>query len=152
MQMLTPDLWPKLEESSRLRTENILLNSIKEGKSSSGGGTIRGQGALGTWARDYILKFSQRYQAQNFIVEKLEAKEEDQQFIYNFFLGVLPALYDSSYHKNRCLKALFEAARNEFGNSMADKLAKNFWSFPEDWQKEIKEAFPDMEIEDEIPF
>lgn len=152
MQMLSPDLWQKLEESARLRAENILINSIKHGKSSSGGGTIRRQGALGTLARDYLVEFSQKHRARQVILEKLEAKEEDQLYIYNFFLDVLPALFDTSYLKSRCLETVLSAAKNEFGNSMSRKLADRFWLFPKDWQEAIREAFPELEIEDEIPF
>lgn len=152
LHMLVPDLWRKLEESARLRAENILINSIKQGKSSSGGGTIGGQGALGTWARDYLVEFSQKNQAQQLILEKLEAEEEDQWYIYNFFLLVLPALFDISYQKSRCLKAVLGAAKNELGDSMSRKLADNFWRFPKNWQDAIRESFPESEIEDEMPF
>jgi len=148
LQMLSPNLWQKIEESARLRVEHILINSIGQGKSTSSGDLIRGQGALGTWARDYLVEFSQKHRVQSVILKKLKAEEEeeDQYYIYNFFLDVLPSLFDTGFQKERCLKAILDAAKNEFGDSMSRKLADGFWLFPEDWQEAIRGAFPELEI------
>lgn len=155
MQILNPDLWQKLEESARLRTENILLDSIRKGKSSPDGNTIRGQGNLGTWAKDFLPVFSQKDLAQRVILGKLRGHDEDdQRYIFSFYLGVLPKLFDIRYNRDHCITAITSAAMNEFSGSMSQKMVEHFWSFPEDWQKVIREAFPELAqaIEDEIQF
>ena len=54
LQILQPELWPKINEVARLRIENKLIKSIQQGEAGYEGQTINGAGALGTWAKDYL--------------------------------------------------------------------------------------------------
>jgi uncharacterized protein (TIGR02391 family) len=152
LQVLPPSLWPGLSEASRLRAENILIKSIQEGQSSADGKTIKGAGALGTWARDFLQYFDLKSQVSETILDKLGQSESEQWYVFNFFLGVLPSLYGTSYRKRLCIEAIIEAVKSEFGDGLAQRLRNHYWSFPDDWKRPLDEAFPDLIQEEEIPF
>lgn len=48
LQMLTPDLWPRIAEAARLRIENKLIREVEEGEIRESGSTV---GSLGTWGQ-----------------------------------------------------------------------------------------------------
>lgn len=153
LQLLPPNLWPRLNEAARLRAENILIKSIREGQSGSDGTLVKGAGALGTWARDFLPYFDLKSQAGKAVLDKLRQDESSQQYIFSFFLGVLPSLYGTSYRKNLCIEAITQAVKDEFGNSLVQQLRRHYWSFPEDWKHALQENLPDLiQEEDDIPF
>ncbi len=158
LQLLPPELWKKLNITSRMRTENILLKSIEEGKANSQGKTINGAGALGTWASKFVQYFELKNQVGRIIVQKLNGSFDEQVYVFKFFLRQLPLIYDGSYLKENCIKALCKAVNEEgfIGNFTSDLerfLKDEFFSFPEDWRKLILVELPNLNFEDdEIPF
>lgn len=150
LQVLPPDLWPRLDEAPRLRAENALIKSIREGQASPDGKISKGAGALGTWARDFLQYFALKSQAGQVILDKLKQDESSQRYVFHFFLESLPSLYDTSYREALCIEAIVQAVKSEFGDSLAQQLRMHYWSFPEDWQHSLDEALPDFFPE--LPF
>ena len=151
LQMLPPNLWSKLTEAARLRTENILLKSISEGQSNSKGTTVRGAGALGTWAQSFLQYFDSKSEAREVIIKKLQQDEASQRYIFNFFLSTLPSLYKSDY-KYLCIRAIIQAIKAELDDDLAEQLRASFWSFPDDWRNSLEKALPNIFDEADIPF
>jgi uncharacterized protein (TIGR02391 family) len=56
LQMMTPELWPRIAETTRLRIENKMIRVIRSGEIVSGKTT----GALGTWSSQFIKHFARR--------------------------------------------------------------------------------------------
>lgn len=153
LRILPPDLWPDLDEAARLRAENVLIKSIKEGQSTSDGKIIRGSGNLGAWARDFLKHFTLKAQAGQVILKKIGQDEPSQQYIFHFFLLILPDLYDTSHHRDACVTAIAQAVKAEFGDSLIRKLKKSYWPFPEDWRNSLKKAIPALKTyADIMPF
>lgn len=153
LQVLPPNLWPGLDEAARLRVENILIKSIREGQSSSDGKPIKGVGSLGAWARDFLPYFDSKLQSEEVILDKLRQDESSQQYIFSFFLGVLPSLYGTSYRKTLCIGAITQAVNDEFGDSLVKQLKEHYRSFPEDWKQALQRNLPELvQEEDDIPF
>lgn len=154
LQILPPILWKNLNMTARMRAENILIKSIEEGKANSQGNTLKGAGALGTWAREFLEHFEFKYRAGGTILKKLGGSYDEQMYIFVFFLSQLPAIYDGSYQKESCIQAVCKAVKEEgFDTYLAERLSGSYWSFPEDWRNTIKSELPDLKIdEDDIPF
>lgn len=153
LQVLPPDLWPRLDEAPRIRTENILIKSIIEGQVGPDGRTLTGSGALGTWARDFLQYFELKLQAGVIILNRLHADESSQRYIFRSFLDVLPSVFEKSHLKKRCIDAIVQAVQNELGVSLIELLRKHYPSLPEDWRTLLDEALPDLSTSaDELPF
>lgn len=153
LQVLQPELWSKINEAPRLRIENKLIKSIQQGQADSEGGTLKGAGALGTWARDYLEYFKLKTAAGSVILEKLDEDYWNQLYIFHFFLGVLPATYDTSYKKDQCIRKVVHAIKEN--NTLGALLLHHYWNYPEDWREALKKELPDLfpvHEEDDIPF
>lgn len=148
--VLPPKFWGKLEESSKLRSEYILMESLQQGISASEKGGLEKQGIFAFTMTRYFPQFSQQEELRDIILYKLDGNESHQHYIYNYFLNVLPDLYSGSEDEELLLHRLVHVAKNESGNSMKSRLSQ-LVNPPENWKKAISASFPDMEYLD-IPF
>jgi uncharacterized protein (TIGR02391 family) len=88
LQMLTPELWPRLSEAARLRIENKLIRDIQKGEILSTGKVA---GSLGTWCSSFIKNFTLRAEAANVLLTKLEdIDEDDHHYVAKYFMARLP--------------------------------------------------------------
>jgi uncharacterized protein (TIGR02391 family) len=162
-QVLPPELWPQIDEVARLRTENKLLHSIREGELDPiEERPLDGKGALGTWARRFLEYFGRdsRREAWSIFDRKLASSDRfERDYVVKYFIRVLPQVCDTSYKRDRCVKVIEEAVRaGEY--IMRSKLPSAIPSFPQDWQDEIRESLTDLKESDpdfywrllEIPF
>jgi hypothetical protein len=153
LQILPPDLWKELNKTARLRAENIIVKSIKEGAANSQGLLFDNSGWLGTWASDFLHYFEYTSKVRQVILEKLAGECYEKHYIFKFFFSELPVLFGGSYLNNECIEALCKAVKEcDFGNELGGYLSEYYWSFPEDWQDYIKSELPDLDIDDNIPF
>ena len=91
MQMLRPDLWPRIHEAARLRIENKLIQDIKSGKTQY---SNRTSGALATWAAEYVKNFAQRTEAASVLVAKLAHTDSDERnYVAKYFLPYFPGIF-----------------------------------------------------------
>ena len=145
LNILPVELWPKLSEVSRLRTENKLINSIKEGEIDFETGKIyQSKGVLGAWSRDFIPHFKLKQQLWNVVIKKLEGEQSECFYVAKYFLDVLPHICETSYKRDRCIEAITKEVLS--GNSeMRNSLVNFFGSFPDDWQNEIRTKLKSLE-------
>ena len=163
LQIIPPDLWLELNEVARLRVENKLLKSISEGRLDPlTGKTDSGKGAFGTWGRDFLKNFKQNPRARNagsVLLKKMEGETNERAYVARFFLNALPDLCETSYSRDRYIRAICKAVKNN-EEEVRKQLSELFGKFPSDWQKEIIESLKDLEQTDpdfynsldEIPF
>lgn len=152
LQILDPSLWPELREASRLRAENILMKSIREGQSSADGKTIQGAGALGTWARDFLQYFDPKSRVHETLLRKLGQSISEQWYVFHFFLRVMPSLYAASYRERHCIMAIIQAVRSETGEGLVESLRNQYSSFPDDWKRLLDENLPELIQDEDIPW
>jgi hypothetical protein len=81
------EIWPYLNEAARLRIENRLVRSIREGRYDHTSGRCRG-GALGTWSTGLFPYFLLKQEALHAVNDKLRSnnKEEEDYFFNTYFL------------------------------------------------------------------
>jgi len=153
LQVLPPELWKKLNKSARLRAENILLKSIKEGAARFQGSLIDDAGWLGIWARDFLHYFEHKIEVERTILKKLTGECFERKYVIYFFLNELPILFKESILNDNCIQALCKAVKEcDYDHELEGYISKNYWLFPEDWQNFVKNELPDLDIEDDIPF
>jgi len=117
-----------------------LLQSIKQGG-------IRGkqvEGALGTWAREFLQYFTLRDQAAQIILKKMDDPDGGQRkYVANFLLGELPHILTEKYQRTRCLNILHEQLRTE-DEYLESRLSSACNSWPTDWLDDLREVFVDL--------
>lgn len=104
LQILPPKLWPRVEETSRLRVENIFMRSIEEGFIDPYTGNLdEGKGALGTWARDYVQYFKLKIELCNMFIQKLNQPFYERAYISRFFMKVLPFACEIRFKRDQIM-------------------------------------------------
>lgn len=98
LQILPAEKWPLIDEAARIRIENILIESIKEGKYDKD--LDMNDGWLGTWAQDYAKYFILRYPLYSCLIKKLQGSEQDKNYVGEYFLWRVPDIV-SSYYKDK---------------------------------------------------
>jgi len=154
LQILPPLLWKKLNKTALLRVENILIESVDEGKANKHGYLIAERGWLGISAKGFIKYFELKDDLQNVIIKKLEQNDTyDKMYIFVFFLNELPDLFEGSLQEQKCIKSLCDIVKEDNSNlGFEERLIEAYLSFPEDWQNFVKNELPYLDIDDNIPF
>jgi uncharacterized protein (TIGR02391 family) len=149
LQILPPDLWPRIDEAARLRVENKLIKSIEEGELAlDSGEPYEGRGAFGTWAMDFLEHFKLKSRVRRVLLDKLEDEDFSvRSYVAKYFMSVLPHVCDTSYQRDRFVKAISDAARAG-DYQVRDGLAHSIWSFPDDWRDAIFESLKDLKESD----
>lgn len=146
LHLFPPILWEQLQEIARLRAENRVIKSIKEGEVE---GDKCKRGALATWARGHFRFFKLKEQIGTAFIEKLESNYSSKQFyVTEYFMQQLPNVVLNSYGIQRCVIAISNSIIN--GNTkIRNSLVDNIYNFPEDWQKKFQESLREIINEDD---
>lgn len=146
LHLFSPNLWEQLQEIARLRAENRVIKSIKEGEVE---GDKCKRGALATWARGHFRYFKLKEQIGTAFIEKLESNYFSKQFyVTEYFMQQLPIVVLNSYGILRCVKAISISIIN--GNTtIRNSLVDNISNFPQDWQKKFQESLKELIDEDD---
>jgi hypothetical protein len=79
-------LWPELDEAARLRIENKLINSAKDGKWLRAQNRCRG-GALGTWITSIHNQLALKEDLWRVLTQKLVSSDrEAQDYVFQYFI------------------------------------------------------------------
>ena len=139
--------------AARMRAENILIKSIKKVKQIHKAKRLMGPEHLEHGQVNFYNILNFKDNVGSTILKKLDESYDEQMYIFIFFLRQLPAIYDGSYQKENCIKALCKAVKEEaFHTNIGERLTSAYWSFPEDWRNTIISELPDLKVDDEIPF
>jgi uncharacterized protein (TIGR02391 family) len=80
------DIWPQLSEIARLRIENKLVRSAKEGKWLKGESRCIA-GALATWATSIVTQFTLKDELWNALFVKLRSSDRaEQDYVFKYFM------------------------------------------------------------------
>jgi len=145
LQILPPDLWPRVSEVARLRAENKLIRSIEHGKFDRFASECH-EGALGTWARRFLRCFDLKREGRSALLAKLESTSAlDRAYVARYFMGVLPGVCDGEWQRDRFVKAICSAVLG--GDDYVKKrLTDHLW--PNDWREAMRESLKDLEESD----
>lgn len=142
LQIIPPNLWLSISEVARLRIENKLLGSIKEGEVYLV--IEEAKGVLGAWARRFLEFFTLKAKAYQILLDKLEDTDsDDRRYVMKFFLGVLPQTFTEKLQVSRLIEAISKAIRNGEWD-VRKRLIDVIHNLPESWQKEFVENLKDL--------
>jgi uncharacterized protein (TIGR02391 family) len=154
------DIWPHLGEAPRLRIENKLIRSVREGRYVRLQKKCRG-GAFGTWAGNLLPYFSLKKEFLYAVYNKLSSKiREEEDYVFQYIFDDLTPLADTMppYFESEFLLKLkqgnvrFYDALNGFGcpwdqETWTPELTKAYDEFK---AAENENAF--QNFDDDIPF
>lgn len=167
IQILPSHLWPLLSEVARIRIENKLISSIRDGQYIPETHNCV-SGWLGTWAGRLIKYFTLKDEIYNILVSKLGGDVKGQNYVAEYFLEAIPdtlhGLPDDliAARQRSYVKAILNALGNQKGspilrsNLLWDSKMKDDWI--ELFLKEV-ESFKHLDpeyfesfINNDIPF
>jgi hypothetical protein len=141
LQMLTPELWPRISETTRLRIENKLIKNVESGKLAESGKSS--SGALGTWSNNFIKAFTLRKEAGKVLIKMLEGELERRHYAGKFFMRYLPEILTEEADIRRGIRAISSAIRA--GDVYIRELViKRIGKFPGTWQVQLAESLKDL--------
>jgi uncharacterized protein (TIGR02391 family) len=130
-----PTIWPRLEEIARLRIENKLLASVKEGKwiqrlkrCTAGG--------LGTWTTGIVREMTLKDEFWRIIFGKLSPSStvEEQDYVFTYIINSVGQCFDAPPQRLiSCVKKGLAAGDKRFKH-LADR-----WK----WNGDLEERSPD---------
>jgi len=145
LQMLTPDIWPSLDELPRLRIENKLIVGIRTGEVLHNGKTTQ---PLATWSNDFLRAFTLKTEAANALIERLEDQDPDaRHYAAKFFMRQLPDIASTPGSASRCIRAIVSAVKSDDGN-VRHALINWIRYYPAEWQSALAEALKEQTDED----
>lgn len=154
LEILDPPNWKMIERSARLRIENILLDSIREGRSYSCNSIIDDMGAIGTFGREYLIMFNNQPELRITFLHKLKADYSEQVYVFCFFLNWLPSIFTTKVQMETCIKLICNAViseENYVDGGLRSILESEYNNLPDEWRTGITALIPDIN-DDIIPF
>ena len=137
LQMLTPELWPRLAEVARLRIENKLIAGLRAGEVLESGKATQ---ALATWSSAFLKSFSLRDEAATTLLGKLEDTDgDDRHYVVKFFMRQLPEVITTDGSINRCVRAIASAIKDGDEN-VRQALIGAVRVYPQEWQSKLATA------------
>lgn len=149
-------IWPQYHEAARLRIENRLIRSIREGRYTRSDKRCR-SGALGTWTTRIFAQLSLKDDLVRAVADKMwSSSTEEQDYVFEYLFAHLASLSPEMPPRiEACLRHRLNAGNERFYEAL--------WLGPwkeEGWTPELKAASegfkaaePSNEAsEDDIPF
>lgn len=129
-------IWPQLAEIARLRIENKLIQSVKEGKWVARQNRCTG-GALGTWAGNIIHEFTLKDELWRVLFAKLRSSDAaEQDFVFQYFVRHIDDCFDAPP------PALTWAVKQGLNaGDVRFKAAVEGWRFSNDGEREPEHAW-----------
>lgn len=158
LQILPSSCWKHLEEVARLRIENKLIESIKDGRYIEEKEKCL-SGALGTWATNikqqhYLLK----YELIDTLLRKLRSSDiTEQDYVFSYFFDYLTHLEDPPRPRTiRIITKGLDDGDKRFYDALFSTMEYGLKSWKEAFKKPFEnfvESEPTREVtEDDIPF
>lgn len=89
-----PLLWPRIGEVARLRIENKVIRSVRDGKQDMKSGRCR-DGALGTWSTGIFPVMTLKSEMVRTITSKIFSGAEDRAYVFRYLFNSLHNLSDT---------------------------------------------------------
>jgi uncharacterized protein (TIGR02391 family) len=167
IQILPHHLWPRINEVARIRIENKLVNSIRDGEYLPEPDRCK-SGALGTWASRILKHFTLRDEVYYALHSKLRGKVNEQNYVAQYFLEKLADTLQglsadcAESRKRSYVKAILGAASNREGSTLLRTSLLWGPSYFDEWEsifreevdsfKHLDPEFFQSVIDKDIPF
>jgi len=150
IQYVAPHLWPDLEQSAKLRAENMMISSVRHGSCDLRITGVSVGGELGKWAAYFGARFELKNALARALVSLLQGDWNSQNYVGEYFVAVLPKIVEGNRLVGECCSALVTAALVNDARLLKSGLEKCFCSYPSDWQQNfLSVALKDRERDSE---
>jgi len=164
VRLIEPKFWPILDDDVKIRIENVIIESVREGYYDMYEGIKKGH--LGTWARDIGGYFKLRRELGEAIIEQLNSNWYAQNYIAEYFIYNLSSIIIDSDLIRRCCNNISYATLSNNAKHLKKLLKDNFSFFPTQWKElilryglkykeydiEYFESLRKLNAEDDLPF
>jgi len=138
LSFLRPDSWIKLQRDVKLRIENLLIKSCKNGQLDLYKGLIDGD--IGTFCSFLGVHFERKNDLSLILKENLSKQWNNQNYIGKYFIYSLPFLIEKNSIKKTC-KNLVYATINNKAAILRENLLKACKNYPIEWKESLKIEF-----------
>lgn len=139
IRLLQGELWSLVDDDVKLRTENSMIDSVKQGKVDVFGGGIQ-SGHCGTWASDKGEYFKLRRELAAALIKLLRMNWYTQNYVGEYFFQYLPSIVGDDEQVRECCSNLAYAALSNKARKVREKLDKHFNHLPLEWREQILES------------
>ncbi|PKP58535.1 TIGR02391 family protein [Candidatus Atribacteria bacterium HGW-Atribacteria-1] len=164
VRLIEPKFWPILDDDVKIRIENVIIESVREGYYDMYEGIKKGH--LGTWAGDIGGYFKLRRELGEAIIEQLNNNWYAQNYIAEYFIYYLSSIIIDNDLIRRCCNNISYATLSNNAKHLKKLLKDNFSFFPTQWQElilkyglkykeydiEYFESLRKLNAEDNLPF
>lgn len=137
IQILPKNNWFKIDEAARLRVENKLVNSVKEGQIDIFTDKLT-DGVFGTWINKIINDFSMKRELLEVLHKKFEGDLYENAYVSKYFLSHIPKLSMNQYSQNKWIDMICDHIENE-NKYVREYLEKSIHAYPNNWKDPIIE-------------
>ena len=147
-QVFPPQLWPRLNESARIRVENKVVKSIREGVDVE-----HQKGWLATWATNFFKYFGLRYEVLQALHNKITGPRGEQEYFATYFMNSLPDLVVpendelAKYHRGIFMQAISNAV-SDYTNTTVRELVARRSGWPRPWNEQLIKALEHLKAND----
>jgi uncharacterized protein (TIGR02391 family) len=146
LKLIPPNLWSRLTEVSKLRIENRVIGSIKEGQVING---VLSYGGLATYARKHFENFTLKDRLEKTFLEKLNSKSVSERiYVIGHFLSVLPIVITAPFWIDEIISDISDTIKDNY-EITHKPFVKHFHSLPDLWRKQFYEELKDMTEDEE---
>ena len=160
---INPPLWLMIDEDTKLRIENRIIASVKEGYLVD---DKCKKGALGTWGNSLGQHFKLKQDLANALIELLTPNWYTQNYVGKFYLAYLDSIVIGDRLIEKCCENLAYATLGNNARVLRAELSEYFVCLPKKWRelylekalrykdrdKDYFDNLHKLKDEDDIPF
>ncbi len=136
--LLQGDRWCLVENDAKIRAENSMIESVKQGKFDIHNGGIQ-SGHLGTYASTRGEYFTHEKELVTAIIDLLRCNWYTQNYVAEFFFDYLSSIVKGDNQVHDCCRSLAYAALSNKAYTLREKFELHFNHLPKDWRDLILE-------------
>jgi uncharacterized protein (TIGR02391 family) len=130
IRFINPPLWSMIDEDTKLRIENRIIASVKEGYLIDG---ICKKGALGTWGNSLGQYFKLKQDLARALIDLLQPNWYTQNYVGEYYLAYPDTIVTGDRLIENCCENLAYATLGNNAKILKAGLSKYFSSLPKKW-------------------
>ena len=137
---IKPNLWTMIDDDCKLRIENRIIESVKEGYYED---DQCKKGALGTWGNSLGQYFKLKNELADALIGLLRPSWYTQNYVGQYYLSNLPSIIEGHYRIPKCCENLAYATLGNNARILKAQLSQYFASLPKKWRElYLEKALP----------
>lgn len=132
IRFINSPLWAMIDEDTKLRIENRIISSVKEGYLVDGKCK---KGALGTWGNSLGQYFKLKRDLARALIDLLQPNWYTQNYVGEYYLAYLDTIVAGNHLIESCCENLAYATLGNNAKVLKAELSKYFSSLPKKWRE-----------------